>query len=258
MKDDLGLPLEYQQLPEYFDKHNTDEATEKQNATIENLLSCHGVKTVLDITCGTGSQVFFLLNRGYDVTGSDVSPDLLKIARQKALFFKGMDVKFIDGDMRTIRAGSFDAVISIFNAVGHLTKDDFEIALGNVAENLNEGGVFVFDIFNLQAMTDSVVDELKMDQKSVVKEAKIRNVQYSTLDRKKGRLTSYDTLTIKKPGHPPQTFKNNFTLQIYTAGELKDMLLKAGLETIGQYGMDGNEFSELKTLNILTVARKIK
>jgi cyclopropane fatty-acyl-phospholipid synthase-like methyltransferase len=56
----LGLPLEYQQMPEYFDAHNISEQTEAKNALIEKLLKEQKAKTVLDMSCGTGSQVFYL------------------------------------------------------------------------------------------------------------------------------------------------------------------------------------------------------
>nr|WP_106331215.1 class I SAM-dependent methyltransferase [Legionella pneumophila] len=77
----LGLPLEYQKMPEYFDAHNINEETETKNALIEKLLRKQNVKSVLDMTCGTGSQVFYLAKRGYDVVGSDFSPSLLAIVR---------------------------------------------------------------------------------------------------------------------------------------------------------------------------------
>ena len=34
----LGLPFEYQQMPEYFDAHNVSKETESKNALIEKLL----------------------------------------------------------------------------------------------------------------------------------------------------------------------------------------------------------------------------
>src|SRR3990167_10484589 len=95
----LGLPLEYQQMPEYFDAHNMSEQTEVKNALIEKLLKEQRVKTVFDMTCGTGSQVFYLAERGYEVMGSDFSPALLDIARSKAKKMN-RDITFIDGDMR--------------------------------------------------------------------------------------------------------------------------------------------------------------
>lgn len=135
----LGLPFEYQEKPEYFDAHNVNERTESKNAFIEKLLKAQNVKTVLDMTCGTGSQVFYLAKRGYEVIGSDFSPALLEQARKKAAAL-GLDLTFIDGDIRTLRVGPFDAVISIFNAIGHLSKLDFEKALQNIRANLKEGG----------------------------------------------------------------------------------------------------------------------
>ena len=131
----LGLPLEYKKLPEFFDAHNIGDDTELKNSVIEKLLKKYSTKTALDLTCGTGSQVLFLAKRGYEVVGSDFSSDLLKIARKKAKEAK-LNLRFIDGDMRTIKVGKFDAAITMFNAVGHLNKSGFEKAMRNISKNL--------------------------------------------------------------------------------------------------------------------------
>lgn len=156
MTNKLGLPLEYMKLPEFFDAHNIGDDTELKNSVIEKLLKKYNTKTVLDLTCGTGSQVLFLAKHGYEVIGSDFSPDLLKIARKKAKEAK-LNLRFIDGDMRIINVGKFDAAITMFNAVGHLTKSGFEKAIININKNLKDGGIYVFDIFNLEALSDEVV-----------------------------------------------------------------------------------------------------
>ena len=250
----LGLPIEYQQMPEYFDAHNISEQTEAKNALIEKLLKDQKVNTVLDMTCGTGSQVFYLAKRGYEVIGSDFSPALLDIARSKA---KEMNrhITFIDGDMRNVKVGKFDAVITIFNAIGHITKADFETALQNIRANLKTNGVYIFDIFNLQAITDDVINNFAMDIKSVVNGVNIRNVQHSEVDRENGFLISHDEYTISKEKGEPEIHTNSFSLQIYTAKELKLMLERNGFEVVGQYDMDGNDFVAEKSLNILTVAK---
>lgn len=253
----LGLPLEYQQMPEYFDAHNINTETAAKNAVIEQLLKAQQVHTVLDMTCGTGSQVFYLAELGYEVIGSDFSPDLIKQAQAKAAQL-GKKITFIDGDMRQLRAGQFDAVITIFNAIGHLTKADFEHALQNIYANLKDSGVYVFDIFNLQAMTDDIIGRFVMDIESVVNTIKIHNVQHSELDRGKGLLTSHDRYTIFKEDAAPQTHTNSFSLQIYTAQELQTILARNGFDTIHQYDMTGNTFLAEKSLNILTVAKKKK
>lgn len=251
----LGLPLEYKKFPEYFDAHNICDDTDSKNSVIEKLLRAHKVKTVLDLTCGTGSQVFFLAKRGYHVTGADFSPALLEIARARASNEK-IDVKFIDGDMRDLKVGTFDAIITIFNAVGHLTKKGFEKAIRNIHKNLKDGGVYVFDIFNLEVMTDEIVAGLAMHTHKKIGDTQIHALQCSSIDRNKGILTSYDSCMIQKNADKPQSFNNKFSLQIYTTKELKEVLATNGFETLGQYGMDGSEFLAGKSLNILTVARK--
>lgn len=255
-KTKLGLPLEYQKRPEYFDAHNVNEDTAAKNAVIEGLLRKYKVKSVLDLTCGTGSQVFFLAERGYDVTGADFSPALLVQARNRALRER-VNVNFIEGDMRTLKVGQFDAVITIFNAVGHLTKTGFEKAMRNIHSNLKDRGLYVFDILNLDAMTDQTVASLAMCVQKEVHGTKIYTIQCSTVDRANGFLTSYDHYVLQKNAEKPESFNHKFSLQIYTAKELREMLVKNGFEVLGQYDLDGTEFVEKKTLNILTVARKI-
>lgn len=254
-KGKLGLPIEYKKLPQYFDAHNISDDSDTKNSVIEKLLKEQKVRTILDLTCGTGSQVFYLIKHGYKVIGADFSPALLDIARAKAKKEK-LDLKFIDGDMRKVKIGKFDAVITIANAIGHLTKSGFEKAIRNIHRNLNDGGIYIFDIFNLESMTDKVVNDLAMDSEKIVDDTKIHNVQYSTIDRVNGRLTSYDHHTISKTLDKPKEFKSKFTLQIYTSTQLEEMLTRNGFEVLGQYGMDGSKFLNDKTTNILTVCKK--
>lgn len=112
---------------------------------------------MLDLIYGTGSQVLWLAKRRYKVTGSDLSPNLLKIAKSKSPKRK-IKVTLLKGDMRTQQVGRFDAVITIFNAVGHLTKMDFEKSMKNINRNLNKGGLYIFDIFNLNSMNKKVLE----------------------------------------------------------------------------------------------------
>lgn len=253
-KSKLGLPLEYGKLSKYFDVLSQDHNHSK-NRAIEKILRKHKVKTVLDLSCGTGSQVFWLAKHGYKVIGVDFSPKLLEIARRKTQKEK-IDVRLIEGDMRRIKVGNFDAVITIFNAIGHLTKADFEKTLRNISKNLKKGGLYVFDIINLDAMTDNAIKNIAFDITRKVNKTKIRSVQYSELDRDSGRITSYDQFTIQESSNIPKIIEGQFTLQIYTAQELREMLARNGFETLGQYSIKGMRFIKKRTKNILTVARR--
>ena len=255
-KNQLGFPLTYSKLYKYYDllSASQDEIDRKNHFT-DRILSQHKVKTVLDFTCGTGAQLFGLTTLGYQVTGVDLSPFLLKIAREKSQQ-KKLGVELIEGDVRETQVGSFDAAITIFNAIGHLTKTDFEKGIRNIHENLVIGGVYVFDIFNLNAMTDDAIKNLAMDVKVITGDTKIYHSQNSEIDRENGRLTSYDCFTIEKECNEPKVLKDKFTLQIYTARELRRILIRNGFEVLGQYELNGSKLSEQETVNMLTVAKK--
>lgn len=158
--------------------------------------------------------------------------------------------------MRTIKVGQFDAVITIFNAVGHLTKAGFEKAMSNINRNLKPGGLYVFDIMNLEAMSDETVANLAWHIQKKVGDTHIHGVQCSIIDRNNGLLTSFDHVVLQKNAEKPVLRKHKFSLQIYSANELREMLGRHGFGVIEQTGLDGSPFVKEKTLNILTTTRK--
>lgn len=250
----MNFPLEYSKLSQYYDALCGGNSS-IINALIDQIFKQYSIKTVLDFTCGTGAQSLWLAKNGYKVTGSDISSNLLKIAKSKAAK-ENVVVRLIKGDMRTLQIGNIDAAISIFNAVGHLTKNDFEKAIKNIHKNLNPGGLYIFDIFNLNSMNETVLAGLAMDNEKIVGNTTIRNIQHSKLDRKNGRLISFDQFLIYKKSVQPKTLYGKFSLQIYTAQELQHMLVKNGFNILKQCAIDGTEFHDQTTKEILTIAQK--
>ena len=163
----FGFPLVYTELSEFYDALNSDDY-DKKNHIIDSILKKNNSKTVLDFTCGTGSQVFYLAKHGYHVTGIDINEALLDIAKSKAQS-PSNHVTLSQGNICSSNVGHFDAVISIFNAIGHLNKTNFEKAINNIYHNLYDQGLYIFDIFNFDAMTDTVIKGLNMDNKKIFK-----------------------------------------------------------------------------------------
>lgn len=247
-------PSHYNKEAASYDAFNENNSR-PLNQLIEKILKERGVKTVLDLACGTGSQVFWLAKQGYEVIGADINSSMLKIAKDKAKNEK-LRLKFIKGDMRSLKVGEFDAVITIFNAVGHLTKLDFEEAMRNVYRNLKEGGLYIFDILNLGYLLDgNNITKLTIDWQEIVGDTKVREIQYSTVSEE-GILASYDTYYEQKEHSNPKITKSSQTLQVYSAKQLKEMLLKNGFKVIDQCNIDGSEFIEHTSERILTIAMK--
>lgn len=254
---DLGLPYEYNEISEFFDAEDLlNHGFECNNFVIANILQKYHAKSVIDITCGTGLQAIYLANNGYRVVGCDVSDKLLDIAKSKAKL-ANLDIEFIHQDMRMFQnMGRFDACISMFNAIGHVNNDDFKRVVQNVYNTLNEGGIYVFDIFNLDAINDCVVHDFAYLSHKRLGSKQMLKSQVSCIDRDLGLLKSYDNYTIQESGKAPKTFTNQFSLQIYNAHEIEDILIGHGFKSLSFYALDGGEFIQDKSLSVLVVGQK--
>ncbi|MBI9091641.1 MAG: class I SAM-dependent methyltransferase [Desulfobacterium sp.] len=82
--------------------------------------------SVLDVSCGIGTQALGLSGLGYHVTASDLSPEEVERAKQEA-DKRNLSVTFSVADMRQVfshHACQFDIVISCDNSVPHLLSDE--------------------------------------------------------------------------------------------------------------------------------------
>lgn len=183
--------------------------------------------------------------------GVDINAKMLKIAKTKA------KRAFLKGDMRTSRVGAFDAVLTIFNAIGHLTRADFKKTLQNVHKNIKKGGLYLFDIFNLDyLLAGNNITKLTIDWQEIVDGITKREVQHSTISES-GVLASYDIYYEQKGRAKPKITKASQSLQTYTAEQLREMLRKAGFRTLDQCDVDGTKFIENQSERIFTIAQKI-
>ncbi len=248
----------YNTRAQHYDDFN-ENSSKTINSYLEKILEKYKAKTVLDLTCGTGSQVFWLVKSGFDVTGVDINANMLKIARKKAKT-QNMKVKFLLGDCRNTFLGKFDSVITIFNSIGHLTKSDFEKTIQNINKNLKNGGIYVFDIFNLDYLKkDDNITRLTIDWLKNQNGNQIREVQFSTISDS-GVLTSYSTY-IEQPNYSvPAKISKAYTntLQCYSAQELEKILTNNGFNVLNQTDARGKKFYQFKSERILAVARKFR
>lgn len=114
---------------------------------LDDLLKQRRVRTVLDCTCGIGTQALGLAFQGYEVTASDFSPANLAEAQRAAQSF-GVSVAWHLADVRYLDqapiAGPFDAVIALGNSLSHLlTEQDLSRALRQIHDQARPGGMVV-------------------------------------------------------------------------------------------------------------------
>ncbi len=82
-------------------------------------------ESVLDVSCGIGTQAIALAMQGYRVRGSDIANQAIERAKVEAVA-RGQSIDFSTCDMRTAHAHhgtGYDLVISCDNSVPHLLSD---------------------------------------------------------------------------------------------------------------------------------------
>jgi len=137
------------------------------------------VISLLELGCGTGS-ILEVLSRDYDVTGVDLSEEMLKIARRKNTGVTLSKQSIVDFKLNK----KFDAIICVYDTVNHLTKfSDWKKLFGNIYKHLNQSGIFLFDI-----NTISKLDNLAYLSSFVEK----FNENYLVIDVKKLGKNLYD------------------------------------------------------------------
>ena len=98
---------------------------------------------ILEFGSGTGQHAVRFVACGYDVTGIELSADM--VARVPEL--PGLEV--MQGDVtHELSCGQYGAVVSLFHVMSYQTENSKVAAVfDNAARHLNSGGLFLFDFW---------------------------------------------------------------------------------------------------------------
>ncbi|MBU6154228.1 MAG: class I SAM-dependent methyltransferase [Bdellovibrionales bacterium] len=130
----------------YYDLIYQDKAYQIEAEFILRLIRKHhpAAKTLLNIGCGTGKHDRFFAEAGFQVTGIDLSSEMLEIARASN---KGDSFQYLASDARDFRANEpFDAVVSLFHVFSYQNSNDDALRfLTTLRSALKTDGVGIFD-----------------------------------------------------------------------------------------------------------------
>ena len=103
--------------------------------------------TLLDLACGEGTFAVAMAKLGLLVTGVDLSPQMLGLAREKAER-ENVSVELCLQDMRSLEfEDRFDMVTCWFDSLNYVLElEDMEKTFAGVSRALKKGGLFVFDV----------------------------------------------------------------------------------------------------------------
>lgn len=217
----------FDKLNKYWAEIVDARSTEKEAEFIGKVVKTKGL--ILDLCCGTGRHSIFLSKKGRSVIGLDLSPNLLRIAKER-MTEKGVRFPLVRAEMRHLpfQSETFASVINMFTSFGYLPseKEDMK-SLKEVARTLKQDGTFLIDIANREHL-------LKIFQKKDWGEfPSFYMLESRTIDIKESKLYSKWILLDKKNGKA-RTYDHN--LRLYSFPKLQQMLGKVGLTVEKVYG----------------------
>ena len=139
----------YDAFANAYDDFNRDYQYERWTGRLLEKAEAAGLQgdRLLDVACGTGLSFLPMLDRGWRVTGCDISPAMVEVARSKVPARAALLV----ADMRELPdLGAFDLVWALNDALNYLhSQEELEATLSGMQRNLADGGVLLFDVSTL-------------------------------------------------------------------------------------------------------------
>lgn len=160
----------------YYDLLYKDKDYAGEVEYVHNLLQKYnpGAKTILDLGCGTGRHDFLLAEKGYSVTGIDMSEEMLVELRSQlsASDIPLSALQFMTGNIQTKKLSTtFDAVLSLFHVISYQTTNEMLLSVfRNVRSHLRDGGVFIFDCWYGPA----VLSDRPGDREKAIEDSSLR------------------------------------------------------------------------------------
>jgi SAM-dependent methyltransferase len=206
---------------------------------------------VLELGSGTGNFLVTLTEKKFEVTGLDISEEMLNASKRRARA-KELESNQINADMRDFDLGQkFNLIFVAGNSLQHLnTIKDVESCFASVRRHLSRTGKFIVEVFNpsLELLSRDpnerfFVGEYKTDEGWVVI---TENVFYDAATQINHLKWHYKNQYMKEE----RTV--NFTMRQFFPQELDYLFVRNGFRILEKFGnFDGTGFNRKSPKQII-------
>jgi ubiquinone/menaquinone biosynthesis C-methylase UbiE len=213
---------------------------------------------VIDIGCGTGNHAVRLSKLGYHVTGVDISPAMLKIAKAKD---KDAKIRFTQGDMKKLEKAvpkneRFDTAICLGQVSYHLMTDkDVHAFLNRLHGVLKRNGLFIFSARNAKKINEEYLNNLRLDHMVNEEKLQLLELTYNTRDSRDSNIIIWNSIYLVKQNGKVDLQMREHRLRWFEFSELKTMITANGFKIVAVYsGPVKEKFKEDEHANMWFVA----
>lgn len=185
---------------------------------------------VLDLGCGTGTNLRALHDLGHTCVGVDQSRNFIDYAKNA-----GGDIEYVHGRAVDYTTNEkFDLIYTVFVTLNYLQRDELGPLLDKVRTWLRPGGKFIVDIGHMLNFVDNY-------QPYIIAHHKHDGILITRLIRHMVNAHSAnwrheETIIVRQRDGQVAMYDNFFDQMALTAPELRHRLQEAGLEVVEEYG----------------------
>ena len=249
------MNIPFQKSAEFYSIIYQNKDYQSESEYLYALLKDKNLKTkgsLLDIGCGTGGYIPWHLKNNMEVTGLDISGEMLSIAR-----FKFPDLEFFKGDLCLLEIPKkFDFAFMMFHVIDYQTTNEKLIfSFKNIAKHLAKGGILLFDFWHGPAIEND--PPIKVEKEFEKGKLKVVRKTTPSMDINKHLVNVCFDYSVFENGAPMATFQENHLLRYLFVDELTALLSQAGFEICLCNGWLKNIAISNKDWYGMMVARKL-
>ncbi|MFH1686185.1 MAG: class I SAM-dependent methyltransferase [bacterium] len=220
------------------------EAAPDEVAQILNLTTTTPKSAVLDLCCGVGRHSVALAGAGMNVTAVDLT-DRHLARTEAAARDKGLAIEIVKSDMRQFcRPEAYDLIVNLFTSFGYFEREeDDRLVATNMFRSLRSGGKAVIDIISKERLAKIFLPNnwSELDDGTLLLEERRATQDWGWMENR--------WIFIKGT----QRHDLRFGHRLYSAVELKKLMLAAGFSSVQAFGsLEGAPFDhESKRLIIV-------
>jgi glycine/sarcosine N-methyltransferase len=248
----------YDRLAEFFDVMiDWQSRLAVELPFIQATLTQHNARVILDCACGTGGHTIALVQRGYQVAGSDISAAMIARAQGNAQR-AGLSIPFSVARFQDLRATfreKFDAVLCLGNSFVHVVSDDDALdSLMNMRDCLRGGGVLILQNFNYNKRWKDKPRWFTVNS-GALQERETLVWRFADYDEATTRVTFNIALFTKNEQDGWSVQVQSTPQRPYQQLEIENLLRRAGFRNLVFYGsLQGEPFDVAQSGDLVVVA----
>ena len=224
----------YQAFAELYDELMDDVDYESWADYYTRLLSIYGVRNgkVCECACGTGGLTIPLYRRGFQMTGVDISREMLWEAAQKSRK-QGIAMPFVQQDMKALNLHRpMDAVLATCDGVNYLLTEEDLLSFFRAAHRaIKPGGALIFDVSTPYKLQHVLCSGLMAEDRE--------NITYMWQNswNEKQRTVSLDLVFfVREKDNQYRRIEEHQKQRAWDEKTLKENLWHAGFRAVSIYG----------------------